>query len=169
VSRRQSSCCDWSGITENYQVSPALPRQSRNGDLSDDLARGRTSGSLRMSNPYCRVDGRTVPSRFVFLCTRKQTGNPTETNFPISQTSIISWTAWCPTPSCAAISLNVILRSCLMSSSTFPCCAQLQQLSDDHSAADRRCPCFHPLKCVIHLLTLLTPMQASPYRTRSRS
>jgi hypothetical protein len=29
------------------------------------------------------VDGRAVPSRYVFLC--KQTGNPTGTNFPISQ------------------------------------------------------------------------------------
>jgi hypothetical protein len=33
--------------------------------------------------------------------------------------SIISWTVWCPTPSGAAISLNVILQSCLISSSTF--------------------------------------------------
>jgi hypothetical protein len=32
---------------------------------------------------------------------------------------IISWTAWCPTPNCAAISLTVILQSCLMSSSSF--------------------------------------------------
>jgi hypothetical protein len=31
------------------------------------------------------MDGRVVPSRFVFPCTRKQTGNPTETKFPISQ------------------------------------------------------------------------------------
>jgi hypothetical protein len=31
------------------------------------------------------VDGRRVPSRTVFLCTRKQPGNPTGTNFPISQ------------------------------------------------------------------------------------
>jgi hypothetical protein len=31
------------------------------------------------------VDGRTVPSRFVFLCTRRQTRNPTGTNLPISK------------------------------------------------------------------------------------
>jgi hypothetical protein len=36
--------------------------------------------------------------------------------FRYPKISIIPWTAWCPTPSCAAISLNVILRSCLMSS-----------------------------------------------------
>jgi hypothetical protein len=31
------------------------------------------------------MDGRAVSSRLVFLCTHKQTGNPTGTNFPISQ------------------------------------------------------------------------------------
>jgi hypothetical protein len=31
------------------------------------------------------VDGRAVLSRFVFLCTRKQTGKPTGINFPTSQ------------------------------------------------------------------------------------
>jgi hypothetical protein len=36
-------------------------------------------------NSDCSVGGRAVPGRFVFLCTRKQTGNPTGTNFPISQ------------------------------------------------------------------------------------
>jgi hypothetical protein len=32
-----------------------------------------------------RMDGRAVPSRFVFLCTSKQTENPTGTKFPTSK------------------------------------------------------------------------------------
>jgi hypothetical protein len=64
-----------------------LPRQSRSGDLSGDLSRSRTSGSLRGGgqNPDCRVDVRAVLRRFVFFCIRKQTGNPTGTNLPMSQ------------------------------------------------------------------------------------
>jgi hypothetical protein len=42
-----------------------------------------------------------------------------EQTFRYPKISIISWTAWCPTPSCAAFSLIVTLLSCLMSSSTF--------------------------------------------------
>jgi hypothetical protein len=33
------------------------------GDLSGDLLRVRTSGSLRGRNPACRVDGGALPSR----------------------------------------------------------------------------------------------------------
>jgi hypothetical protein len=46
-------------------------------------------------------------------------GTQWEQTFRYPKISIISWTAMCPTPSCAAVSLTVILRSCLMSSSTF--------------------------------------------------
>jgi hypothetical protein len=62
---------------------PGLPRQSCSGDLSGDFIRARKSGSLRGPNPKCRVDGKAVSSCFVFLCTRKQIGNPTGKNFPI--------------------------------------------------------------------------------------
>jgi hypothetical protein len=72
-------------LATSFTRLPGLPRQSRSGDLSGDLSRARTSGSLRVPNPDCRVGGSAVPSRIVFLCTRKQTGNPTGTNFPISQ------------------------------------------------------------------------------------
>jgi hypothetical protein len=46
-------------------------------------------------------------------------GNQREQTFRHPKISIISWTAWCPAPSYAAIPLTVILRSCLMNSSTF--------------------------------------------------
>jgi hypothetical protein len=67
--------------------------------LSGQLSRDRTSGSLKEPNPDCRVDGRAVSIRFVFLCTRKQAGN--QTGNP--KIFIISWTARCQTPSCAAV------------------------------------------------------------------
>jgi hypothetical protein len=66
------------------------------------------------ANPDCRVVGSAVPSRFVFLCTRKQTG----TNFPIPK-NLRLLDHMVPTLSCVAFSLNVILGSCLTSSSTF--------------------------------------------------
>jgi hypothetical protein len=72
-------------LATSFARLPELPRQSRSGDLSGGLSRARTNGSLRGPNSDCRVDGRAVPSRFVFLCTRKKTGNPRGTNFPISQ------------------------------------------------------------------------------------
>jgi hypothetical protein len=44
-----------------------------------------TNGSFKGPNPDCRLDGRAVPSRFVFLCALKRPENPTGTNFSISQ------------------------------------------------------------------------------------
>jgi len=95
-------------LATSFIQLPGL-HQSHSGDLSGDPSRAQTSGSLRGPNPDCRVDGRAVPNHCVFLC--KQT-------FWYPKTSII-WNAWCPTPSCAAISLTVVLWSCLMSFSTF--------------------------------------------------
>jgi hypothetical protein len=78
---------------QNLQNSPAveirssfarllgLPCHSRSGDLSGDLSRSRKSGSLRVPSPDERADS----IRFVFICTRKQTGKPAGTNFPIYQ------------------------------------------------------------------------------------
>jgi hypothetical protein len=42
-------------------------------------------------------------------------GTQREPIFWYPKISIISWIAWYPTPSCAAFSLTVILRSCVMS------------------------------------------------------
>jgi hypothetical protein len=53
-----------------------------------------------------------------FIPASKQ-GTERKQTFRYPKISIISWTAWCPTLSCAAISLAIILRSCPMSSSTF--------------------------------------------------
>jgi hypothetical protein len=72
-------------LATNFARLPGLPRQSRSSELSGDLSRARTSGGLRGPNPDCRVDGRAVPRRLVFLCTRKQTGNPMGTKFLIFQ------------------------------------------------------------------------------------
>jgi hypothetical protein len=69
----------------SFAKFPGLSRQSLSGDLSGDLSQALTSGSLRGPNPDYRVDDRAVPSGLRFLCTRKQTGKPTGTNFPISQ------------------------------------------------------------------------------------
>jgi hypothetical protein len=49
-------------LTTSFALLPELPRQSRSRDLSGDISRARTSGSLRGPNPDCRVDGRAVPS-----------------------------------------------------------------------------------------------------------
>jgi len=46
-------------------------------------------------------------------------GTQLEQTFRYPKISIISWTALCPTPSCTAVYLTVILRSCMMSTSTF--------------------------------------------------
>jgi hypothetical protein len=59
-------------------------------------------------------------------------GTQRQQTFAYPKISIIFWTAWCPTSSCAAISLTVILRSCVMSSFI------------DHGVADRRCQSFRP-------------------------
>jgi hypothetical protein len=64
--------------------------KSRSGDFSGDLSRARTNGSLRGPVPDCRVDGRAVPSCFGFLCTRKQTENPTEQILRYPKISMIS-------------------------------------------------------------------------------
>jgi hypothetical protein len=106
-------------VRSSFTRVRGLPHQSHSGDLSSDLSRARTNGSLRGPNLGCRFDGRAVPNRFVFLCTRTQTGNPTGIKFRYPKVSIIPWTARCPIPSYAVISLTVTFRSCLMSSSTF--------------------------------------------------
>jgi hypothetical protein len=94
-------------LATSFARLPGQPRQSHSGDLLGDLSRNRISGSLRDPNPDCRVDGRAVPSRFVFLC--KQTRNQREQICRYPKISII-WTVWCPTPSCDTVSLTVILR-----------------------------------------------------------
>jgi hypothetical protein len=57
----------------------------------------------------------------ILNCLQGQTCSvrPREQIFRYPKISIIFWTALCPTPSCTAVYLTVILRSCLMSSSTF--------------------------------------------------
>jgi hypothetical protein len=72
-------------LANSFARLPRLPHQSRSGDASGDFSRARTSGSLREPNTDSRVERRAVSRRFVFLCTRKQTGNPTGTNFSITQ------------------------------------------------------------------------------------
>jgi hypothetical protein len=142
-----------------------ISRQTRSGDLSDDLSRVRTSGSLRGSNPYCRVDMRAAPSRFVFLCTRNQTVNPTGTNFPISQNLHHLLDRTVPHSNCAAISLTVILRSCLMNSSTF-CLLRSVGLGWPQRGWSAM-SVFPSLKFFTHPLALVVPMQTSPYTTQS--
>jgi len=122
---------------------PGLTRQSRSDDLPGYLSRTRTRVSLRGPIPYCMVDGRAVPRRFVFLCTRKKTGNPTGTNFsdiPKSPSSSGPYGA----PLQAALQFLWLLSFGLVwwALRLFACCARLQQFSVDHVAADRRCPCF---------------------------
>jgi hypothetical protein len=84
-----------------------------------DLSRARTSGSLRGPNPDCRVDGRAVPSRFVFLCTRKQTENTTGTKFPISQNLHHLLDRMVPHSKLRCSFSDCYNSSCLVSSSTF--------------------------------------------------
>jgi hypothetical protein len=56
------------------------------------------------------------------LCTSvpvSKRGTQREQTFQYPRINIISWTAWCPNPCCAALSPPLILRSYLMSHSTF--------------------------------------------------
>jgi hypothetical protein len=132
-----------------------LPRQSRTGDLSGNVSRARTSGSLRGPNPDCRVDGRSVPNRSVFLCTLKQTGNPTGTNFPISQNLHHLLDRTVPHSNCGTVSLTVILRSCLMISLTFCFLRSVAAVLGRPQRVWSAMSVFPSLKCFIHLLTLL--------------
>jgi hypothetical protein len=84
-------------------------------------------------------------------------GTQREQTFRYPKISIISWTAWCPTPSCAAISLNVILRSCLMSSSTFCLLLLVAAVLCWPQRGWSAMSVFPSLKCFTHLLTLLAP------------
>jgi hypothetical protein len=96
-----------------------------------------------------------------------QRGTQQERTFRYPKISIISWTAWCPTPSCAAISLTVILRSCLMivdfllvalsCSSSWPTTARL--IGDVLVSVLKM---FHPPS------DTADTMQTSPYTPRSR-
>jgi hypothetical protein len=90
-------------------------------------------------------------------------GTQREQTFRYPKISIISWTARCPTPSCAAISLNVILRSCLMSLSTFCLLRSAAAVLCRPQRGWSAMSVFPSLKCFTHLLSLLAPMQTSPY------
>jgi hypothetical protein len=57
-------------LATSFARLPGLPRQSRSGDLSDDILRARASGSLRGPNLDCGVDGRAVLSRSFELSAR---------------------------------------------------------------------------------------------------
>jgi hypothetical protein len=70
-------------------------------------------------------------------------GNQQQQTFRYLRISIIFWTARCPTPSCAALYLTSF-GFVWWARRLFACYAQLQRFSVDHSAADRRCPCFRP-------------------------
>jgi len=102
-------------------------------------------------NPDCRVDGRAVPRRSFELSVRSdlsKRGIQQEQIFRYPKISIISWTAWCSTPSYSSVPLTVILGSDEVVD-FFSCCAQLQQFWVDHSSADRRysflvLKVFHP-------------------------
>jgi hypothetical protein len=95
-------------LATSFARLPGLSRQSRSSNVSDDLSRAGTSGSLRGPNPYCRVDGRAVPSRSCSSVPVSKRGTQREQTFRCPKISIISRTAWWPIPSCAAISLTVI-------------------------------------------------------------
>jgi hypothetical protein len=70
-------------------------------------------------NVECVVDGREVHSRFTSPCTRKQTWNSTGKEMSvIPKSPSLFWTAYCPIPKYATISLTLI-QSCLLISSTF--------------------------------------------------
>jgi len=62
--------------------------------------------------------GEQLPSHFMFLCTRKQAGKPTGTNFPISKNIHYLLERMVP-HSKLHCDFSVILRSCRMTSSTF--------------------------------------------------
>jgi hypothetical protein len=144
---------------------PALPRQSRGGDLSGNLSRARTSGSLRGTNPDCTVDGGSVPGRFVFLCSRKQTGKPTGTNFPIFQ-NLHQLLARMMPHSKLRCNFSDILQSCPMSVSTFCLLRSAAAVLSRPQRGWSVMSVFPSLKCSTHLLT---PMQTSPYTPRSHS
>jgi hypothetical protein len=148
---------------------PGLTRQSRSDDLPGYLSRTRTRVSLRGPIPYCMVDGRAVPRRFVFLCTRKKTGNATGTNFsdiPKSPSSSGPYGA----PLQAALQFPwLIPRSCLVGWSAFRLLPSVAAVLCRPQRGWLAVSVFPSLKCFTHLLTLLAPVQTSPYTPRSRS
>jgi hypothetical protein len=150
--------CYWSPfklLATRFARLPGLLRQSRSGDFSGDLSRG--------PNRNVRWLGEQFPA--VFLCTRKQTGKPTGTTFPMSQTLQHLLDRMVPHSKLRCNSSDLSFSLVWWIRRLFACCAQLQQFSVDHSAMS----VFPSLKCSTHLLTLLAPMQASPYTPRSRS
>jgi hypothetical protein len=68
----------------------------------------------------------------------------------------------------AAISVTIILPSFLMSSSTFCLLRSVATVLGRPQRGWSAMSVFPSLKCFTHLLTLLVPMQASPYTARSR-
>jgi hypothetical protein len=101
----------------------------------------------------------------VVLCSSvpvSKRGTQREQKSRYSKISIISLTAWCPTPNSAAVSLNVILRSFLMISSTF-CLLRSVAVLGRPQRGWSAMSVFPSLKCFTHFLTLLTPIQTSPY------
>jgi hypothetical protein len=120
-------------------------------------------------NPDCRMDARAVVRRFVFLCARKQTGNPVGTNFPISKNLYHLLDRTVPHsrlrcnfsdcyPSVLSEELVNFLLLALGCSSSRSTTARLMAMS-----------VLPSLKCFTYLLTLLTPMQVSPYTPQNLS
>jgi hypothetical protein len=105
------------GAATSLTWLPALPCLSCSSDLSGDLSKAQTGGSLRGPNPHCRVDRKAVPSCFVFLCTHRQKGIPLAISFLISQNLHLLDHMVFHSKLCL-ISLAVIFQSCLMSLSS---------------------------------------------------
>jgi hypothetical protein len=107
------------------------------------------------------VDVRAIPNRSFELST-------TGTNFPISQNLHHILDRMMP-HSQLRCNFSVILRSCLTSSSTFCLLCSVATVLCRPQRGWSAMSVFPSVKYFTHLLTLLTPMQASPYTPRSRS
>jgi hypothetical protein len=144
---------DTSAVEVRSRVLPNLPRQSRSGDLWRWSFKGPNS-LRRPSRCWTEshrlrqhiVEATVMTSLRTVSCSSvpvSKRGTQREQTFRYPKISTISWTARCPTPSCAAISLTPF-GLVWWARRLFACYAQLQRFSVDHSAADRRCPCFRP-------------------------
>jgi hypothetical protein len=134
----------------SFAQLPGLPCQSHSGDLSGDLSRSWTSDSLRGLNPDCRA----VPS-----C-----------SFELSVRSDVQ----CEALHCHVKGWQFSSLDCMVPHSRLHCnfCDCYPLVFSDElvapSCSSLQCSwsamsMFLPLKCFTQLLTLLAPMQASPY------
>jgi hypothetical protein len=75
----------------------------------------------------------------------------------------ISWTALCPIPSSTGIAVSVTRLSSLMSASTLSLLYSVEAVQGRPLWGWCVMSVFPSLKCFTHRLTLLAPMQTSPY------